>query len=1195
MLGTTLLWLIALELFALAAVPLAYRAFSRMPDRGLTFAAPMGLLGVGFLAWLIGLTQTVTISRWSVLLAFLAFGFSSALAGTGKYREIAHFARTRWPVLLASQSLFLAVFLGITILRATVSEVSHTEQPMDLMFLNATVSSSHYPPTDPWFSGESVSYYYMGYLLIGSVAIVTGIATAVAYNLGLATVGAMGAIAAFGLTFNLVVLARGSRDAGVLAGLATTFLLLVASNLAGTLELAKASGAGSVSFWEALGINGLTAGQASSTWHPDDGGWWWWRASRVIPGAITEFPAFSFLLGDLHPHVMSIGFVLLSAAVATQIYLQPGLLQRNFVKQRWPLLVVTVVSLGSLAAINLWDFPLGIALVSTAVLLNSARNERRLQLGRSVAMAGDLLVVGAATGPQFGDPLPSVRLYGRTTDGWQFVQLLEAHVDGGEADFGASVATDGEIIVVSSTCASGTGAAYVYRTMNGIWAHRHTLRPMSSSDEARFGVTLAVNQGTIAVAGAQSIYLFIEEQTQWTLAKTIKISEPQSPALCLDGDRLAIGLPSTSGGTVEIHGRTSRGWRRTKVIRPDSVEVPHFGASVILKSRTLVVGGDGIVATFRRLGNQWVAQSFISSPDPSAIDSFGSAIDLDGSHLIVGTSGASAPAPKAGLAFIYVENDAGWDLQERLYAEDTGVDARFGSAVALTGDNASVGAPGGGQGGVYTFHRSLDRWAGSGKIVGRWRFGRALLAGLLLITASVVVVLPFFFTFESAASGIEPLREIITRPMHMFVIWGVFGLLVLPLFALSLRHIFEPGAWGLSRFAVAILGAMAPVVFWLQPIYGPPIYAIAIMLFALHQIGYRLPHADEALFAYNPRLTLIAGSFAVVVGLLWDGVVNGERSVNGELLALDRLLVVVPIAVIVGLALYGAWTLAHRDSEVIRLAPANMDQTTRWNGLVPMFVLLSIAGGLVMGAELFHVSDVFGGFLRRQNTVFKLYYQAWILLSVLGGFGLWYVGSKWNLRTLIGRLGITVWAAVLIFGFGAVSYYPFAGLATRTADQGGFELNSLAHLEERAPTDHAIITWVQENTPRNAVVLEAALVPCPENPAGCSDWKPELGRIASSTGRPTLLGWEGHERQWRSKETDFDARRLHVRTIYETENADEATALIDFYSIAYIVVGPRERSIYGINGLAKFSSIGSVAFDMPGTATIYKVLEAEGT
>ena len=51
------LWFLTLEAFSFAAFPIAFRAFSRMPDRGYAFSKPLGLLSVGFVAGLIGMSR----------------------------------------------------------------------------------------------------------------------------------------------------------------------------------------------------------------------------------------------------------------------------------------------------------------------------------------------------------------------------------------------------------------------------------------------------------------------------------------------------------------------------------------------------------------------------------------------------------------------------------------------------------------------------------------------------------------------------------------------------------------------------------------------------------------------------------------------------------------------------------------------------------------------------------------------------------------------------------------------------------------------------------------------------------------------------------------------------------------------------------------------------------------------------------
>ena len=1196
MAASALTWLIVLEAFALAALPLAFRVFARMPDRGYAFAKPLGLLSVGYLTWAIGLTQTLPNSRWTVLLALLLLAGVSWLATRGRLGELRRFLVSSAPGLLAAELLFVAVFAGAVLLRASVPDVSHTEQPMDLMFLNATIASPHYPPTDPWLSGVAVSYYYLGYLMAGAVAMLTGATSSVAYNLGLATFAALGAVAAFGLTYNLVGLARGSLDARVIAGGVAAFLLLGASNLAGAMELVRAMGAGTEGFWEFIGIEGLTAGAASTAWHPDEAGWWWWRASRVVPGAITEFPAFSFILGDMHPHVMSIPFLLLAAGIAAQTYLQRGLLEANALREHWPLALTAAVATGSLGAINLWDLPVGLTLVGGAVLLNAARNERRMQHGRALALAGDVLVVGAAGGYDEREDAHRARLYAATPNGLRLAQRLEARGLGPDADFGAAVAASAELVAVGAPRAQRTGVVCLYAPLGGAWAQRTTLRPPEDAEGVRgFGRAVGVAPGLAAAATRDAAYVYRETAEGWELEAELPIAyehEAMDAVIALDGETLAVAAPTLDGGTVRVYRRADGAWTPTEVTAESTGEgrLRRFGASVALRGAWLAVGAEGAVAVFRRSGESWEFDGM--APPPHASASFGQAVGIDGQRLVVGTNLSRGRAPSSGMAHVFERTDEGWAPRAELRAEDAGPNNLLGSAVAIDGESVAMGAPGAGPGSVFLYQRTIGSWRLAGKAALRWPLLRTLGALAAFGAASVALVSPFLVNFESAVNGVLPLREIATRPAHLFLLWGFLGFLALPTLLLLLRQMFRPGTTAMTRLLIASFAAFGPVFFWLQPVYGPPVYALVAVLFGLRLAGMRLARADEALFAYNPRLTLIAGSIVIAAGLLWDGVVSSDRGANGELLALDRLLVTLPMAAVIALSVYGAWTLAHQDSEAMRQAGGDRPGATSWDGHAPALLVLAVASALVMGIELFHVSDVFGGDLRRSNTVFKLSYQAWILLAPLGAFGLWFAATRFDRRALPGRAAVAAWTAVLVIGFAAVSYYGLAGLTTRTSGDDALRLDGLGWLEWAAPADAELIRWVRANAPRDAVILEGARVPCGANPAGCDDWDPALGRVASSTGRPTIIGWAGHEIQWRSDDSEIRRRQEDVHAIYASPDAEEARGLLDAYGVDYVIVGPRERAVYGEEGAAKFGSLGDVAFTSEadgGGVRVYRV------
>lgn len=1178
-----LIWFVLLQLIAAISLPITFRVFSRMPDKGYSFSKVLGLLFVGFITWLIGLSHIITVSRLAVVIAIVLLACISWAAGGRGYKDIWAVIKTNLSLVITIECLFVAVFCGVALLRASISDISHTEQPMDLMFLSSVVGSQHFPPIDSWLSGEQVSYYYLGYVFVGSITLLTGIETWVAYNLGLALFAAMTAVTAFGLTYNLVGLCRGSRESGILAGLITVFLALVASNLVGILELYRAAGGGGSSFWSTVAITGLDQSGASQTWFPSDSAWWWWRASRAIPGAITEFPAFSFLLGDMHPHVMSLAFLLLTTALSVQVYLQQGLLHLNAFKLLWPLLFVITISLGSLVAINLWDFPVGFALISGSILLNAARNERRIQLGKSIAIAENAIVISSTTGPQNNSPMPSARIFNYEKGHWKFSQKLEAGELGTHSGFSEAIATNGSITAVGCPEASKTGVVRVYDNSQGKLVHKATLRPPQNSTTIAFGCSVSVSSNIIAVGSQEKVYLFQETNYDWEIIEDFRVeSQDSEPTVkvSIHGNYLAVGLTTPSSGTLQIYRMARTRWNLYQEFNSTELGVRQLGSSLAMDSNHLVVGGVGSVAVLKRQKATWEFNQILYPPRPS--DSFGESLGIDNSFIVVGASSEGNQASRAGVVFVYELSKSGfWSAHAELRGSDTSTNATLGTSVAINNGYIAAGAPGQGQGAVYFFQRSLDKWVPSGKIGGPWRLPRSLLAISLLLFSSYVTSSPFLMNFESSAKGISPLSDLLSTPLHLFFIWGTSAFLILPMYVLLLRHSLSRDTWSPIRLGIVLVASVAPIMFWLQPIYGPPLYAIMLLLFGLHQLGYRLPRADEALFAYNPRFTLIVGSLVIIGGLIWDGIVSNERGLSGELLAINRLVIVVPIAILIAIGMYSAWSLAHKDSEYMRRARFGREALTRWNGFVPVFLISSIAFLLIMGSELFHVVDIFGGELKRFNTVFKFYYQAWILLSIVGGVGTWYIATKWDRRTLPGRASLASWLLVIIILFGGLNYYSFAGITTRTNHHDLFTLNGLSYVEKTTPGEFELIEWVVRNTDKESVILEGSLVRCEANPIGCNDWDPSLGRIAAATGRPTILGWEGHERQWRADHTILEDRQDDVREIYATTDLLKAKTLISKYAVDYIVISDSELNVYGSKGKEKFIELGSVVFERP--------------
>ena len=360
------LWLIAVYAIAMAAFPLCYYLLPNLRDRGASIAMPFGILTLGYASWILSVLRIVPSTQVTIILLLIAMAGVSAWIFGRNWREIADFAVREWRTLALGQVVFLGVFAVWVTYRFHDPSINHTEQPMDFMFLNSTARSMLGTPEDAWIRGEGISYYYFGYWNFALLTKLTGIVSSVTYNLSLALVPAMAAAGMFGLVSNLVRADRGKIKAAVLAGMAAALLLVFLANLEGVLEFIRANGMGSAGFWSWIAVEGLTASPGSLTeeWWPTEN-WWWWRATRVIGSfdatvqtdyTIHEFPAFSYILGDLHPHVMSVPFVVMFLGFLWNFWRAPSVWSLSDWRPYLSLFIMAFL-LGGLGFTNMWDLP----------------------------------------------------------------------------------------------------------------------------------------------------------------------------------------------------------------------------------------------------------------------------------------------------------------------------------------------------------------------------------------------------------------------------------------------------------------------------------------------------------------------------------------------------------------------------------------------------------------------------------------------------------------------------------------------------------------------------------------------------------------------------------------------------------------------------------------------------------------------
>ena len=377
------LWFLTIQLLGVAALPWVFQVFRFLPDRGVTLAKPAAVLVISYLVWVFGLAQLLPNTALTIWIITLCVIIASMWLAGRRWEELREFLRLRWPLLLAGELAFLLMFVAWALVVSGSPGITHTEKPMDFMLLNSAYQTRYFPAEDAWLAGHSISYYYFGHIAVATLSKMSGVVTAVGYNLGVATVPALAGIVAVGLLYNLVRLAGGSVRWALGLGAATPAVILLAGNLAGALEFVRIRGWGGPGFWDWVGIEGLVAQAAQGGVFPGEF-WWWFRSTRIINTAssdgatldytITEFPAFSFLLGDLHAHVLAIPFLLLATAAALNVYCSSDRLELAWLRRNPAQVISVALAGGALAFINFWDFATFMALFAAALTLKGCRD-----------------------------------------------------------------------------------------------------------------------------------------------------------------------------------------------------------------------------------------------------------------------------------------------------------------------------------------------------------------------------------------------------------------------------------------------------------------------------------------------------------------------------------------------------------------------------------------------------------------------------------------------------------------------------------------------------------------------------------------------------------------------------------------------------------------------------------------------------
>ncbi len=461
-----LIWYLLVLIIGVLAMPLAAWLLPALKDKGYAFTKSLGLLFAGFIFWLLVNFKILQNNSGGVIISLLVvLGCSIWVSIRNPELTWRSLFKSQTKLILLVEILYLLAFALMAIWRAANPNISGTEKPMELAFINAILKSPTFPPQDPWLSGYAISYYYFGYVLVAMLIQLGGISSGVGFNLAVSMVFAMTAIGAYGIVFNVIHaiplkrwLSRTSETASeegkprYLLPLFAPLFTLIISNVEGLLEFLHARGLfwtrsadGTLisPFWSWLDIQELIRPPMEPfSWEPNRiGGILWWRASRVLSDyrmsgswveVIDEFPFFSFLLSDLHPHVLALPFAMLALALALNLILggARGEIHAADIHLHFSprYLVAVPILIGGMAFLNTWDFPIYLGILLLAYLLIRIQSE-----GWNRDRIGELLIAGLVLGilsvlcylpfflgfkSQAGGVVPSLVFYTRGVHYW---------------------------------------------------------------------------------------------------------------------------------------------------------------------------------------------------------------------------------------------------------------------------------------------------------------------------------------------------------------------------------------------------------------------------------------------------------------------------------------------------------------------------------------------------------------------------------------------------------------------------------------------------------------------------------------------------------------------------------------------------------------------------------------------------------
>jgi len=329
-----------------------------------------------------------------------------------------------------------------------------------------------------------------------------------------------------------------------------------------------------------------------------------------------------------------------------------------------------------------------------------------------------------------------------------------------------------------STGVNGSGAVYVYRRADGVWAEVQKLIPSDPVVNGGFGYAIDLQSNTLVVGapsaagiepGSGAVYVFEFDGSTWFERQKIIGSESDATSwfgnsVALHSSTLIVGtprelVPDPLGGdpircgAVYVFKKIGSSWpEQQKLVEPTPDEFQGFGWSCAIDSGRMAIAatvggvfGPGIVYEAYPGSTDWEIRSELVLSNHPYVD-FGTALCFLGQRLF-----ASAPsrfyggAPWPGAVYAFDESPARWSLPVVIQPGDAADRDGFGVGISCESDFIAVGAPydddqAAGAGSVYLLRPENNTWRQSRKIHAAAPAANGVFGSALASTASLIVV-----------------------------------------------------------------------------------------------------------------------------------------------------------------------------------------------------------------------------------------------------------------------------------------------------------------------------------------------------------------------------------------------------------------------------------------------------------------------